>query len=238
VLRADGIEAGYGTVPVLRGVSLAVPDASVVALLGPNGAGKTTLLRVLSGLLDPWAGRITLDGDEITAVPAHQRALAMCHVPEGRGIFPPLSVRENIELFSPPGTERDGLERAVTHFPALKDRLGQIAGTMSGGQQQMLALTRVYLSGAKLILLDEVSMGLAPMIVDEIFTFLGRVAKEGVSLLLVEQYVSKVLSVADYVYILAKGEMTFAGDSAEAVHEDVFSRYLGLEHQPSDLAAH
>ena len=230
MLQVEDIEAGYGTVPVLRGVSLTVPASSVVALFGANGAGKTTLLRVISGLLDPWSGRISLDGDDVTHVAPHRRTgLGTCHVPEGRGIFPPLSVRENIELFSPPGAEEDGVERAVEHFPALGQRLGQVAGTLSGGQQQMLALTRVYLSGAKLILLDEVSMGLAPMIVDEIFAFLARVAAEGVSLLLVEQYVSKALSIADYGYILAKGQVTFVGDAAEFAEEDVFTRYLGTE---------
>jgi branched-chain amino acid transport system ATP-binding protein len=228
MLRVEGLSAGYGGFAVLRDVRLTVPDASVVALLGPNGAGKTTLLRVISGLLEPWAGRITFDGQDVTAFPAHRLGSAgLCHVPEGRGVFGPLTVRDNLTLFSPPGRERDGLERALDAFPTLKNRLDQVAGTMSGGQQQILALTRVYLSGARLILLDEVSMGLAPIIVDEIFTFLGRIAGEGVSLLLVEQYVSKALQIADYAYILSRGEVSFAGESAELADADVFSRYLG-----------
>jgi branched-chain amino acid transport system ATP-binding protein len=201
-----------------------------VALLGPNGAGKTTLLRVASGLLRPAAGRIILDGEDVTGLPSHQLAArGLCHVPEGRGVFPPLSVRENIVLFSTPGTERSAVERAIEAFPRLKDRLDQAAGTMSGGEQQMLALARAYLSGAPVILLDEVSMGLAPVVVDGIFAFLERVDGEGTSLLIVEQYVNKALAIADYAYILGRGRITFAGDSSELVDEDVFHRYLGIE---------
>jgi branched-chain amino acid transport system ATP-binding protein len=230
MLVLDNVTAGYGPTTVLRNISLTVPDSSVVALLGPNGAGKTTLLRVASGLLQAGEGHLVLDGDDVTGLAPHQLASrGVCHVPEGRGIFPPLSVRENLLLFSPPGTEAAGLERALEAFPALRDRLSQIAGTMSGGQQQMVALARAYISGARVILLDKVSMGLAPLIVNEIFAFLDRIAREGVSLLLVEQYVQKALAIADYAYILTRGTITFAGDSAELADEDVFSRYLGVE---------
>jgi branched-chain amino acid transport system ATP-binding protein len=230
MLALEGITVGYGTTTVLRDVHLTVPESSVVTLLGPNGAGKTTLLRVASGLLHPWEGRLLVDDVDVSRVPPHALAgLGVCHVPEGRGVFPPLSVRENLLLFSPPGTERESVERAVEAFPDLGSRLGQLAGTMSGGQQQMLALARAYVSGAKVILLDEVSMGLAPVIVDEIFAFLHRVASEGVSLLVVEQYVNKALAIADYAYILGRGQITFAGDASELADEDVFSRYLGIE---------
>ena len=230
MLTLDGISAGYGTTPVLRDVHLTVPDASVVALIGANGAGKTTLLRVASGALRPWNGGVILDGTDLTGRPPHRFATAgICHVPEGHGVFPPLSVRENLLLFSRKGEEREALERAVDAFPALRDRLGQGAGTMSGGQQQMLALARAYVSGARTILLDEVSMGLAPIIVDQIFEFLDRVRAEAVSLLVVEQYVNKVLAIADYVYILGRGEVIFAGDAAELAGEDVFGHYLGIE---------
>ncbi|HEY4410826.1 MAG TPA: ABC transporter ATP-binding protein [Acidimicrobiia bacterium] len=233
MLVLDGVTAGYGTTGVLRDVHLTVPRSSVVALLGPNGAGKTTLLRVTSGLLTPWSGRVLLDGDDVTGrSPDALARHGVCHVPEGRGVFPPLSVRENLLLFSHPGEERTGLERALEAFPDLKGRLEQAAGTMSGGQQQMLALARAYIAGAKVILLDEVSMGLAPIIVDQIFEFLHRLAAEGVSLLLVEQYVNKALAIADYAYILSRGRITFAGDAAELADEDVFTRYLG-----SDVAA-
>ncbi|MDQ1515893.1 MAG: branched-chain amino acid transport system ATP-binding protein [Actinomycetota bacterium] len=230
MLVLDGVTAGYGTATVLRDVHLTVPRSSVVALLGPNGAGKTTLLRVASGLVSPWSGAVLLEGEDVTGLsPDGLARRGVCHVPEGRGVFPPLSVRENLLLFSPPGEERVGLERALEAFPDLAGRLDQTAGTMSGGQQQMLALARAYIAGGRVILLDEVSMGLAPIVVDEIFAFLERVAGEGVSLLLVEQYVNKALAIADYGYILSRGRISFAGDAAELADEDVFSRYLGIE---------
>jgi branched-chain amino acid transport system ATP-binding protein len=230
VLTIEGVSAGYAGVAVLRDVSLVVPSSSVVALLGPNGAGKTTLLRVASGLLRPAAGRVTLDGADVTGLAPHQLAArGLCHVPEGRGVFPPLTVRENLVLFSAPGAEKAAIERALDVFPKLAERLEQSAGTMSGGEQQMLALARAYISGAPVILLDEVSMGLAPVIVDAIFEFLERVAREGTSLLIVEQYVNKALAIADYTYILGRGRITFAGDASELVDEDVFHRYLGIE---------
>jgi len=230
MLDLEGVSAGYGTTPVLRDVYLTVPDSSVVALIGANGAGKSTLLRVASGALRPWSGRILLDEADLTARPPHRFATAgVCHVPEGHGVFPPLSVRDNLLLFSRKGEERAALERALDAFPDLGARLNQPAGTMSGGQQQMLALARAYVSGSRVILLDEVSMGLAPIIVDEIFAFLDRIRAEGVSLLVVEQYVNKVLAIADYVYILGRGEVIFAGDTAELAGQDVFGHYLGIE---------
>jgi branched-chain amino acid transport system ATP-binding protein len=230
MLTFDGITAGYGLSIVLRDVSLTVPSSSVVALIGPNGAGKTTLLRVASGLLRPRAGRLLLDGRDVTGCSSHELAQAgICHVPEGHGVFAPLSVRENLLLFAPKGTERHGLDRALEAFPDLRGRLDQPAGTMSGGQQQMLALARAYISGARVILLDEVSMGLAPIIVDQIFEFLDRIRGEDVSLLLVEQYVNKALAIADYAYILGRGQLIFAGDAAELAGEDVFGHYLGIE---------
>ena len=230
MLELEGISAGYGTTTVLRDVHLTVPDSSVVALIGANGAGKSTLLRVASGALRPWSGRILLDDADLTARPPHRFAAAgICHVPEGHGVFAPLSVRDNLLLFSRKGQERAALERAVDAFPDLGARLNQPAGTMSGGQQQMLALARAYVSGARVILLDEVSMGLAPIIVDHIFEFLDRIRAEGVSLLVVEQYVNKVLAIADYVYILGRGEIIFAGDTAELAGQDVFGHYLGIE---------
>ena len=230
MLVLEGVTAGYGGTTVLRDVSLTVPDSSVVALLGPNGAGKTTLLRVASGLLPPWKGRLLLDGEDLTARPPHELAhRGVCHVPEGRGIFPPLTVAQNLELFSPPGRERESLERACEVFPILGDRRSQVAGTMSGGQQQMLALARSYITNPSVVLLDEVSMGLAPIIVDEIFEFLERMAATGTALLLVEQYATKALAIADYAYILGRGAVTFAGDAAELEGEDVFQRYLGID---------
>ena len=225
----DNIVAGYAETTVLRGASLTVPEGSVVALLGANGAGKTTLLRVASGLLRPTSGTMTLDGVDVTGARPHQLAVrGVCHVPEGRGVFPSLTVRENLALAAGPGG-KDALDKAVAAFPRLGERIGQTAGTMSGGEQQMLALARAYIANPKVWLLDEVSMGLAPKIVDEIFEFLGRVAREGSSLLLVEQYVTRALALADYVYLLNRGQVAYRGEPSELADEDVFARYLGTD---------
>ncbi len=228
--RIEGLTAGYGGVTVLRDVSLTVPARSVTALLGPNGAGKTTLLRVASGLLRPRSGRLYLGGTEVSGwAPEALASAGICHVPEGRGVFPGLTVKENLILQARPGTERESAEKAVDAFPILGDRMKQLAGTLSGGQQQMLALARAYVSRPQVVLLDEVSMGLAPAIVDEIFAFLDRLAAEGAALLLVEQYVTRALASADYVYLLNKGEVSFAGEPTELDDEDVFRSYLGAE---------
>ena len=225
----DNIVAGYAETTVLRGASLTVPEGSVVALLGANGAGKTTLLRVASGLLRPTSGTMALDGVDVTGARPHQLAVrGVCHVPEGRGVFPSLTVRENLALAAGPGG-KDALDKAVAAFPRIGERIGQTAGTMSGGEQQMLALARAYIANPKVWLLDEVSMGLAPKIVDEIFEFLGRVAREGSSLLLVEQYVTRALALADYVYLLNRGQVAYRGEPSELADEDVFARYLGTD---------
>jgi branched-chain amino acid transport system ATP-binding protein len=224
----EGITAGYGEVTVLRDVSLTVPARSVVALLGANGAGKTTLLRVASGLLRPTAGRLQLGEADVTGWPPERLAQGgICHVPEGRGIFPSLTVQENLVLQSTPGQEKSAINRAADAFPILRDRLGQLAGTLSGGQQQMLALARAYVTEPRIVLLDEVSMGLAPAIVDELFEFLGRLARSGAALLLVEQYVTRALALADYVYLLDRGTISFVGEPEELDDEEVFRSYLG-----------
>ncbi len=227
MLELDGICAGYGPHQVLRDVSLAVPDGKVVALLGANGAGKTTLLRVASGLLRPASGQIVLDGEDVTqasAVDLSRRGV--CHVPEGRGVFRSLTVRENLVLQARPANDA-GLDRVVEAFPVLGARMRQLAGTLSGGEQQMLALSRAYLSNPHIVLLDEVSMGLAPSIVDDIFVFLEQLAGEGAALLLVEQYVARALRLADLVYILNRGRVAFAGEPVELEDDDLFARYLG-----------
>jgi len=222
--------AGYAGTRVLRDVNLTVPAGSVVALLGANGAGKTTLLRVASGLLRPTSGRVTLDGRDTTALRPFQLVTAgLCHVPEGRGVFPTLTVRDNLILQSPHGQEKESIDRAVSAFPRLGERLSQLAGTMSGGEQQMLALARTYVQSPKVALLDEVSMGLAPKIVDEIFEFLSLLRDQGSSLLLVEQYVTRALAIADYVYLLHRGEISFAGEPSELADEDVFAQYVGAD---------
>jgi branched-chain amino acid transport system ATP-binding protein len=228
MLELRGITAGYGAHTVLRDVSLVVPDNSVVALLGPNGAGKTTLLRVASGLLRPSAGRLLLDGTDVTGWPPHRLARAgVCHVPEGRGIFRSLSVRDNVRLQASDRAVEDPVPAVRDAFPLLGDRLGQRAGTMSGGEQQMLALTRSYTSGATTVLLDEVSMGLAPKVIDEIFAYLHKLAAAGAALLLVEQYVARALELADFVYVLKKGRVCFVGEPHELGEEQILASYLG-----------
>jgi branched-chain amino acid transport system ATP-binding protein len=229
MLEFRGIDAGYGATTVLRGVDLIVPTGAVVALLGPNGAGKTTLLKVGSGLMEPQAGSLLLDGVDVTGESAESLVKqGVCHVPEGRGVFRSLSVRENLRIYAG-GNDQEAIERAVEAFPRLGERINQIAGTMSGGEQQMLALSRASILRPQVVLLDEVSMGLAPRIVDDIFVFLESLAREGCALLLVEQYVEKALAIADYVYILSRGMVQFAGDPNELDAADVFARYLGID---------
>jgi branched-chain amino acid transport system ATP-binding protein len=230
MLELQQITAGYGSHTVLRDVDLVVPDHSVVALLGPNGAGKTTLLRVASGLLRPGAGKVVLDGQDATGWPSHRLAAAgICHVPEGRGIFRALSVRENIRLQANPALDLDPVPAVAEAFPRLGERLDQRAGTMSGGEQQMLALAHAYVAGSTTVLLDEVSMGLAPKIIDEIFEYLRRLAEKGAALLLVEQYVGRALELADFVYILNKGRVQFVGEAGELGEEQILASYLGVE---------
>ena len=229
-LELERITAGYGETMAVRDASIVVPSGKAVALLGPNGAGKTTLLSIASGLLRPRTGRVLADRHDVTAHSSDRRSrLGICHVTAGRSVCPGLTVRDTLRLFAPPGREPEGMERAVGAFPKLGQRLGQIAGTMSGGEQQMLALARAYSSRPDVILLDEVSMGLAPIIVDEIFEFLARVAAEGTGLLIVEQYVAKAMELADYVYLLSRGRIVKCGEPAELAADDIFARYLGAE---------
>ena len=170
MLELEGITAGYGETVVLRDVSLSVPDSGVVALLGPNGAGKTTTLRAASGLIRPISGRVLLDGEDVTGLKPYAMARrGLCHLPEGHGIFPSLTVKENIVLNSPKGKERESLVRAGDQFPVLAARLGQQAGSLSGGEQQMLSLVRAYLMNPRIVVVDEASLGLSPLLVDRVF---------------------------------------------------------------------
>ena len=229
LLRAQNITAGYGETIVLRDVSISVGPASVVALLGPNGAGKTTLLRTISGLMRPVSGQIWLRDQEITGRPAELVARAgLCHVPEGRGIFPSLTVRENLVLQAKRGSERAGIDRIAEMFPELGRRLGQVAGSMSGGEQQMLALARATLSEPSLVVVDEASLGLAPVLVDRIFETFVNITAAGTALLIVEQYVSRALQIADTVYLLDRGTVAFAGPAAELDGAELTRRYLGV----------
>ena len=226
-LELRGVEAGYGDALVLRQVDLTVPSGAVTALLGPNGAGKTTLLRVASGLLRTSAGEIRLDGKRVErATPDRMAAAGICHVPEGRGVFRTLTVRENLLLHRRPDTA-DATDRVISIFPRLGERLGQVAGTMSGGEQQMLALARALVGDPGVILLDEVSMGLAPVVVDEIYAALALLADEGRTLVIVEQFVERALAISRYACILQRGEICWRGESTELRARDVASHYLG-----------
>ncbi len=228
MLTLHEVHAGYGGTRVLHDVTLHVPPGSIVALLGANGAGKTTVLRVAAGLVRPTSGALLVDGTDVTGWAPHTLVdQGVCHVPEGRGVFPSLTVRENLVVQCKRGAEEKTFEAAASVFPVLGRRMDQLAGTLSGGEQQMLALMRAYVQNPKTVLLDEVSMGLAPIIVDEIFDFLRTIAAGGASLLLVEQYVTKALELADFVYLLHKGRVAFAGEPGELDGEDLFARYLG-----------
>ncbi len=227
LLEVRGLRAGYGRTEVLHGLDLTVPETSTVVLLGPNGAGKSTLLKALAGLVPVSAGEVRFRGSPHHRLPAHTRARrGICLIPEGRGIFRQLTVRENLVVQAGAGQAREAIERAAALFPILGEWLEQPAGTLSGGQQQMLALARAFLTDAPLILADELSMGLAPVIVDEIFEALVGPRRSGRSLLLVEQYVQRAVEVADYVYIMGKGDVVFAGEPAECTSGAIFARYL------------
>jgi branched-chain amino acid transport system ATP-binding protein len=226
-LRLESVTAGYSDSDVLRDVDLAVPRGRVVALLGANGAGKTTLLRVCAGLLTPRRGRVTLDGSDVTGESPHGlTSKGLCLIPEGRAVFPRMTVAENLRLMA--GADAaDAEEKAVQAFPVLGRKLNQLAGTMSGGEQQMLAIVRAYITEPSYVLLDEVSMGLAPIVVDAIFEFLRNLAERGVALLIVEQYVAKALALADLCFVLRTGEIVFAGEPSELDTDAIARSYLG-----------
>jgi branched-chain amino acid transport system ATP-binding protein len=230
LLEFRGVTAGYGAVTVLRNINLIVEPSSVVAVLGPNGAGKTTLLRTATGLVKPSDGRILLDGDNVTG--SHPHALArkgFCLVPEGRGIFPSLTVRENLVLACSKGKDARSaaIDRTIEVLPALGARLRQVAGSMSGGEQQMLALARAMMNDARLVAVDEASLGLAPAIVGRVYEVLQRIVATGAAVILVEQYVTRALDFADRVYMLNKGEIVFSGPADEVKQDQLFAQYLG-----------
>jgi branched-chain amino acid transport system ATP-binding protein len=227
-LCVQSVTAGYGATDVLRGVSLVVPRGRVVTLLGANGAGKTTLLRTCSGVLRPRRGRVTIDGVDAVGTPHQLAGMGVCHIPEGRGVFPHLTVADNLRLMA--GRHcADAEDRAVQAFPTLGSKMRQAAGTMSGGEQQMLALARAYLSDPAYVLLDEVSMGLAPIVVDAIFEFLRHLSTQGTALLIVEQYVAKALELADLCFVLQGGRMAFAGEPGELDTDALADAYLGAQ---------
>jgi branched-chain amino acid transport system ATP-binding protein len=227
-LEFKQVRAGYGRTLVLRDVDLVVPAGKTVALLGANGAGKTTLLKTAAGLMRSTSGSIRLGGQAVEHLPEHVRTrMGLCLVPEGHAIFRQLTVRENLAMYAAGRRVNEAIERAVAAFPILGQRLSQEAGTMSGGQQQMLALSRALVVDAKVILADELSMGLAPVVIDEIFEVVEQFRAEGRSMLIVEQFVARALSVADYVYILHKGRVVFVGEPDQCQDEHVFEQYVG-----------
>jgi len=229
VLELRDVWAGYGETTVLRGVDITVPRSSVVAVLGPNGAGKSTLLRAASGLIKIRKGGLLVDGDDLTGgSPSDLVKRGLCHIPDPRGIFKSLTVEENLTLQAPRGRAKESIEKAVGVFPRLGERLSQRAGTMSGGEQQMLAVARAYVQDPTVVLLDEVSTGLAPVIVDEIFVFLEKIAATGTALLLVEQFVHRALALAQQVYVLDRGVIRLSGRADELTEEQIFHSYAGV----------
>lgn len=233
LLQIQGLQSGYGAVQVLRGVDLTVQPGETVALLGSNGAGKTTLNMTLSGLVATRAGRVVFDGTDITGW-HHRRVVqqGLIHVPEGRKVFPNLSVRENLELGAfARGRERraQNLDRVCAIFPRLLERMAQLAGTLSGGEQQMLAIGRGLMAEPRLLILDEPSLGLSPLLVEEMFALIARLRQEGLAVLLVEQNVGQSLDIADRAYVLENGAIRFAGLPAELLASETLRQaYLGM----------
>jgi branched-chain amino acid transport system ATP-binding protein len=227
-LKLDGVTAGYGDHIVLRDVSLEVRPGSVVALLGPNGAGKTTLMRTASGLLRPQDGTVSVGGTDVSRMRPYQFVKrGVCHVPEGRGIFPSLTVRENLRMFATATDDPDSIDRAFVAFPALAERSNQAAGTLSGGQQQMLALARAWMHRPSLVLIDEPTLGLAPLVVGAVYEFLQQLAQLGAAMVIVEQYVEKVLAIADDVHVLVNGRFVYSGRAADADRDALAAHYVG-----------
>jgi branched-chain amino acid transport system ATP-binding protein len=240
MLEVAGVDVFYGSVQALRGVSLEVDAGERVALLGANGAGKTTTLRTISGLLAPRQGRIVFDGEDIGGLPAHAVVgRGVAHGPEGRALFPGLTVEENLRFgYLPRRKDKDGyepaLERAFSYFPRLRERRRQAAGTMSGGEQQMLVVARALMSSPKLLVVDELSLGLAPKVVALLFDIIKDVNATGTAVLIVEQFVHMALENTDRAYVLSKGEVVLEGRSADLLGSDeLLASYLGGEAEPS-----
>jgi branched-chain amino acid transport system ATP-binding protein len=233
LLQVDDLASGYGRVEVLRGVSLTVNPGEIVALLGSNGAGKSTLNNTVSGLVPAWRGRVRFDGVDLTN--AHYRTVVqagLIQVPEGRRVFPNLTVLENLELgaFARARERRSAnLERVLATFPRLAERLKQLAGTMSGGEQQMVAIGRGLMAEPRLLILDEPSLGLSPLLVEEMFSLIRRLHGDGLSVLLVEQNVAQSLDIAQRAYVLENGSLRFTGTPAELLaSRELKQAYLGM----------
>jgi branched-chain amino acid transport system ATP-binding protein len=233
LLKVEDIEVRYGNIRALKDVSFEVAEGEIVALLGANGAGKTTTQKTVSGMLRPSKGSITYDGIRIDGIPAHELIqIGICHVPEGRHVFPRMTVAENLEMgaFRFKRTDEAELERVLVMFPRLRERYKQPAGTLSGGEQQMLAIGRALMGKPRLLLLDEPSMGLAPLIVAQIFDIIREINSAGVTVLLVEQNAARALELAHRGYVLETGEIVLEGSGTELLADDrVRAAYLGEE---------
>ncbi|MBQ4152715.1 MAG: ABC transporter ATP-binding protein [Oscillospiraceae bacterium] len=233
MLKVTDLQVYYGVIQALKGVSFEVNEGEVIALIGANGAGKTTTLHTVTGLIRPKAGTIEFEGKDITKVPAHKIvSLGMAHVPEGRRIFGDLTVYENLKLGAYTRKDKAGiaesLEKVYKRFPRLEERKKQIAGTLSGGEQQMLAMGRALMSNPRLLVMDEPSMGLSPLFVSEIFDIIQEISKSGTTVLLVEQNAKKALSIADRAYVLETGNIALSGNAADLMNDDsVKKAYLG-----------
>ena len=233
MLEVKDLEVHYGVIRAIKGISFEVNEGEVISLIGANGAGKTTTLHAVSGLLSKSAGSVTFMGKDITNLAAHKMvSLGMAHVPEGRRVFSELTVLENLKLGAYARSDKKELEDTLNmvykRFPRLMERRNQIAGTLSGGEQQMLAMGRALMSHPKLILMDEPSMGLSPIFVEEIFSIIRDISAEGTTVLLVEQNAKKALSIADRAYVLETGNITLSGDASSLLNdESVKKAYLG-----------
>ena len=233
MLDLKGLCAGYGQMKVLHGIDLTIEQGEIVALLGSNGAGKSTLNNNVSGIFQPTAGQILFEGQDITGLPPENVVdLGIVQVPEGRRIFPNMSIRENLEL----GSYRRGkprraenIDKVVDVFPRLEERFSQLAGTLSGGEQQMLAIGRAMMSEPRLLILDEPSLGLSPLLVEEMFSLIQRLNKQGLAIFLVEQNVMQSLEIADRAYVMENGSIVLSGEAAELIDDpDLKKSYLGL----------
>lgn len=234
ILEVHDITSGYGEVQILWGTTLEMVEGRLTSLVGANGAGKTTLLRTIMGSLKPWEGTVMFDGQDISRLSAHEKAeMGVILVPEGRKLFTDMSVEENLEMGASPKRARDhvkqNLERVYEMFPRLKERRAQKSGTLSGGEQQMLAVARGIMAVPRVLMIDELSLGLAPVLVLDLFQTLKKLKNEGLTMMLVEQNVQMALAVSDYGYVLAHGKVDLEGPSSElSENEHVQSAYLGL----------
>ena len=233
MLEVKDLQVSYGMIQAIKGVSFEVNQGEVIALIGANGAGKTTILHTVTGLLAPKAGSIMFEGQDITKIPAHKIvSMGMAHVPEGRRVLAQLSVYDNLKMGAYTRTDKneieESLEMVYKRFPRLEERKNQMAGTLSGGEQQMLAMGRALMSKPKIILMDEPSMGLSPIFVNEIFNIIQEVSASGTTVLLVEQNAKKALSIADRAYVLETGNIALEGDAKILMNDDSIKKaYLG-----------